>query len=458
MNLMNVFQQRRQSMKKILSALIMLMLLMTLSVNVFAASDDDNLELNLKDRIKNLSKEYNVEKFQQEALKLNPDLSEDLMKEYTLFYTEIYDMYKEDYKRIDPELSTEEIAELAMDNMLEKIECYLAHESENSEDYCRNNGIDMPDGYEAVAIYINENLNPDYNATVDTTEENVEILKKNIDNMSEEMKMMAQLYIEDMEIEYEFRAYEKLADYINENLNPGYNATIDTTKENIEILKNNIDNMPEEMKNTATRYIERYIEDVESEDNLDMDFYDEEPEIGLLSKKSEKKAALKAVAYSKRYWKDYNSAYPNWGYDCANFVSQCLFAGEKRMKKNSSKIDDNKNWFSYGSKQDIKKVSSTWRGANNFKWHWSSRAYDYKDFDLNKSGELAKLHKYAKAGYPISFLNSKNTATHTLIIADFKDKDVGVRNHSGRADDEKTGIRWLSYDKTKVRVYKIYKL
>jgi len=292
-------------MKKIFSALIMLMLLMTLSVNVFAASDDGNLELNLKDRIKNLSKEYNVEKFQQEALKLKPDLSEDLMKEYILFYTEIYDMYKEDYKRIDPELSTEEIAELAMDNMLEKIECYLAHESEDSEDYCRNNGIDMPDGYEAVAIYINENLNPDYNATVDTTEENVEILKKNIDNMSEEMKMMAQLYIEDMEIEYEFRAYEELADYINENLNPGYNATIDTTKENIEILKKNIDNMPEEMKNTATRYIERYIEDVESEDNLDMDFYDEEPEIGLLSKKSEKKAALKAVAYSKRYWKDY---------------------------------------------------------------------------------------------------------------------------------------------------------
>ena len=359
-------------MKKIFSALIMLMLLMTLSVNVFAASDDGNLGMNLKDRIKNLSKEYNVEKFQKEALKLNPDLSEDLdlMEEYTLFYTEIYDMYKEDYKKIDPELSNEEIAELAMDNMLEKIECYSAHESEDSEDYCRNNGIYMPDGYEAVAIYINENLNPDYNATVDTTEENIEILKKNIDNMSEEMKMMAQLYIEDMGgvpefkeyeelpdyinenlnpgynatvdtteenieilkknidnmsgemkmmaqfyIEYmeyalEFKAYEKLADYINENLNPGYNATIDTTKENIEILKNNIDNMPEEMKNTATRYIERYIEDVESEDNLDMDFYDEEPEIGLLSKKSEKKAALKAVAYSKRYWKDYNSAYP----------------------------------------------------------------------------------------------------------------------------------------------------
>ena len=297
-------------MKKIFSALIMLMLLMTLSVNVFAASDDGNLELNLKDRIKNLSKEYNVEKFQQEALKLNPDLSEDLMKEYTLFYTEIYDMYKEDYKRIDPELSTEEIAELAMDNMLEKIECYSAHESEDSEDYCRNNGIYMPDGYEAIAIYINENLNPDYNATVDTTEENIEILKKNIDNMSEEMKMIAQLYIEDMGGVPEFKEYEELPDYINENLNPGYNATVDTTEENIEILKKNIDNMPEEMKNTAERYIEYYIEDVKSEDSPDMDFYDEEPEIGLLSKKSEKKAALKAVAYSKRYWKDYNSAYP----------------------------------------------------------------------------------------------------------------------------------------------------
>ena len=37
-----------------------------------------------------------------------------------------------------------------------------------------------------------------------------------------------------------------------------------------------------------------------------------------------------AVAYASQYWNNYNPAYNNYnsvGGDCANFVSQCLYAG-----------------------------------------------------------------------------------------------------------------------------------
>ena len=47
----------------------------------------------------------------------------------------------------------------------------------------------------------------------------------------------------------------------------------------------------------------------------------------------------KLLLMQKKYWKDYNSSYPDWDVDCANFVSQCLYAGEKTMKHKYPKID-----------------------------------------------------------------------------------------------------------------------
>lgn len=43
----------------------------------------------------------------------------------------------------------------------------------------------------------------------------------------------------------------------------------------------------------------------------------------------------KAIEYAKKYWKDYNPEYKTYkgaGGDCANFVSQCLYAGGFPMK------------------------------------------------------------------------------------------------------------------------------
>lgn len=72
------------------------------------------------------------------------------------------------------------------------------------------------------------------------------------------------------------------------------------------------------------------------------------------------------------------------------------------MKHQYPKIDDSRNWFSYGSEKTKPSIFYVaW--CKMFKWHWVIRSYAYKDFDLSKNGELSRLYNYAQAGYPISF-------------------------------------------------------
>ena len=95
-------------------------------------------------------------------------------------------------------MSEEELIERATDNVLCKMEMMVYYTEEEEAELERKCNKNEPDGYESIAIYINEHLNPDYVATVNTTEKNIEILKKSWDELSEEMKIVAALYIEDM--------------------------------------------------------------------------------------------------------------------------------------------------------------------------------------------------------------------------------------------------------------------
>ena len=52
----------------------------------------------------------------------------------------------------------------------------------------------------------------------------------------------------------------------------------------------------------------------------------------------------KAVAYADKYWKKYNRSYKEYrGVDCANFVSQCLYAGG--MPKTDDWYPQSVNWI-----------------------------------------------------------------------------------------------------------------
>jgi len=128
-----------------------------------------------------------------------------------------------------------------------------------------------------------------------------------------------------------------------------------------------------------------------------------------------------AVNYAETYYSSYNSAYPDWnsyGGDCANFVSQSLYAGGKVMKGTpgtDSAAQNFANWFSKGSAANTANVSSTWRGADAFRNYWQSNAVAYKQF----SSYSVDAYNYGYRGDAVSLLNSNGRAYHTLIVVNY---------------------------------------
>ncbi len=182
--------------KKVVLSIMMLIIAVTMG-SLFASTSKIGSKIH-KDKWKEfeyLDKEYNLESFHKDLLELKPDLNRDEVKSYTKDYIDAYNVFKDMY----PEISSKEIAKKARSSLLNKLD-YLV---DDNEYYKSKNGKGYyePDGYELVVNYINENLNPGYEATLDTTENNIEILKKNLDKMNKSDKELAMLYIEDMELE-----------------------------------------------------------------------------------------------------------------------------------------------------------------------------------------------------------------------------------------------------------------
>ena len=187
--------------KKVVLSIMMLIIAVTMG-SLFASTSKIGSKIH-KDKWKEfeyLDKEYNLESFHKDLLELKPDLNRDEVKSYTKDYIDAYNVFKDMY----PEISSKEIAKKARSSLLNKLD-YLV---DDNEYYKSKNGKGYyePDGYELVVKYINENLNPGYEATLDTTEKNIEILKKNLDKMNKSDKDLALLYIEDMELEGKLNA------------------------------------------------------------------------------------------------------------------------------------------------------------------------------------------------------------------------------------------------------------
>lgn len=182
--------------KKVVLSIMMLIIAVTMG-SLFASTSKIGSKIH-KDKWKEfeyLDKEYNLESFHKDLLELKPGLNSDEVKLYTKDYIDAYNVFKDMY----PEISSKEIAKKARSSLLNKLD-YLV---DDNEYYKSKNGKGYyePDGYELVVKYINENLNPGYEATLDTTEKNIAILKKNLDKMNKSDKELAMLYIEDMELE-----------------------------------------------------------------------------------------------------------------------------------------------------------------------------------------------------------------------------------------------------------------
>jgi len=245
------------------------------------------------------------------------------------------------------------------------------------------------------------------------------------------------VYAEEPKDEEEFVnvAYEKMMEreqYIVELISShsGRETTFEAWEYNLDYLKSNYEELMAQ-ENVNAAYIDRYIEDYEIvQMTADLPL----SRINNVRMPRTSYNSSDAVAYANKHWKNYNSNYPDWrddGGDCANFVSQCLYAGGKAMKGtpgSKSEAENFANWFSSGSSCDTTKVSSTWRGADAFRWYWSSNSSAYKTFwSVDEES-----YDYGFVGDAVSLLNANGSAFHTLIIIGYNyyEKDFIVAAHS----------------------------
>lgn len=232
-------------------------------------------------------------------------------------------------------------------------------------------------------------------------------------------------------------AYQRMLErenYVVELINTlsDISTSFENWEENLEYLLNNYDNIIL-LDDINKEYINIYIETYQYL-LLTKDFPDEKSNMMRIT--TDPNYSIDAAvnyAYDNCY--KFNSNYPNWtslGGDCANFVSQCLYAGGKSMKgtPGSSNATNWSNSFSYGTALDTSKVSATWRGANAFKSYWQTNSLSYKKFSSCTSEALS----YGYRGDAVSFLNTNGAAYHTLIIVSYGNQDLLLAQHTPSND------------------------
>lgn len=131
----------------------------------------------------------------------------------------------------------------------------------------------------------------------------------------------------------------------------------------------------------------------------------------------EKYNSQNAVDYAIKWAMQRNPEYfnfDNFGGDCTNFVSQCLFAGSRQMNYNSPL-----GWFYVNSSSR----TASWTGVNFF--------YDFltANTGLGPFGKVYPLDS-ARVGDFIQLQNYRNEFYHSLIITKIYNGNVFVSAHS----------------------------
>lgn len=215
-----------------------------------------------------------------------------------------------------------------------------------------------------------------------------------------------------------------IVDLINDM---GSSATRASWEDNLEFLTDNYNEI-QNTDNINMNYVDSYISDystLRSSSNMPS-----EKVFSGISLFATGYYYEQAVSYAKNYYINFNSNYPDWtdwGGDCANFASQCLYAGGKTMR--GTDPTDAKSWFSSGTANSTTKVAGAWRGANMFKNYWKVYAPAYKQFS---SGGI-DTYNYTWPGDVVSLLNDNGAAYHTLICVSYNssDKSTTLYSHTG---------------------------
>lgn len=148
-----------------------------------------------------------------------------------------------------------------------------------------------------------------------------------------------------------------------------------------------------------------------------------------------------AQDYLIKYWQSPNPAYPVFGEDCANFVSQALHAGGMHKLGNSKSRDKASAWFMrLPFKPDNAHYSATWTGADYFTKHWGTdclgygyrRAYDCRYYiGQNLCDNFSEIAGALRPGDVIQLTRNETTKRyHTLMVFENTGSDIKMSAHT----------------------------
>lgn len=141
----------------------------------------------------------------------------------------------------------------------------------------------------------------------------------------------------------------------------------------------------------------------------------------------------KAVEYSYKYVENRNPEFPNFQFNCINYISQCLVAGgiemngPKSRRIKSTKISNwNNSWFCYSSESEKYlpakyHLSSSFLNIKDFVFYWSKVAHVPYHTIENDSNTVSNLKDKVKVGDILIFHGKSN---HSAIIVAINDKDI----------------------------------
>ena len=129
--------------------------------------------------------------------------------------------------------------------------------------------------------------------------------------------------------------------------------------------------------------------------------------------------SIKAITYAQKWWNKYNSQYYHYGSDCANFVSQCLYAGGFCNMYGSGR---NSGWHSYKkNKKDwlgrpIFDVSASWSLSNDLRF-WLVKTMHYTQHLFTSMSQIKKAMKNIHPG-AVAFMSTdyNGKLSHSVLI------------------------------------------
>lgn len=164
------------------------------------------------------------------------------------------------------------------------------------------------------------------------------------------------------------------------------------------------------------------------------------------------KLSILAITYAQKWWNKRNPQYYSYGSDCANFVSQCLYAG--RLSKMYGYGRDS-GWHSYKTnKSDFwgrKKfdVSSSWSVSDNLRF-WLVISMHYRQHYFSNMTQIKKAMKSIRPG-AVAFMstNYNGKLTHSVLIGRVTKNNVYYYAHTSSRDARKNDYGFAEYFRDK---------